>query len=116
MANENEYSERSFSLGKPLDKTEKERMLHRIKESIAHVFSIVGMCNEVHQGESEEDRIKRVYLFSAKVSEFMADRLEKSGAAVILDKEHTQALLLDMITPIPALVEGFGTDVLDNKK
>lgn len=116
MANENKYSEHSFNLRKPLDETEKELMLHRIKDSLAHVFSIVEMCNEVHSGESEEDRIKRVYLFSVKVSEFMAERLEEKGAAVILDKEHAQALLLDMVTPIPAIVEGFGTDVLNNKK
>ena len=117
MANENEnsqYAAHSFSLGKPLDEKEKELMLKKIHSSLKHLFEIMEMCVGVHSGESEEDRIKRVFIFTSKICNFMTDWLEEQGAAVVLDKGHVQAILTEMVLPMPALIEGFGTDVLKN--
>ena len=117
MANENEnqqYASHSFSLGKPLDEKEKELMLKKINSSLKHMFDIMGKCNELLSGESEEDRIKRVFIFTSKICGFITDWIEEQGAAVVLDKEYLQAILTEMVIPMPALVEGFGTDVLKN--
>lgn len=117
MANENEnetpqYAPHSFSLGKPLDENEKKIMLGRIHGTLKHIFEVMGMCNELRPGDSEEDRIKRVFIFTSKICGFMTDYLEERGAAVVLDKDHVQAILTEMVIPMPALIEGFGTDVL----
>ena len=117
MANENEtpqYNEHQFSFGKPLDEKEKELMLKTIHGSLRHLFEIKEMCDGVHSGESEEDRIKRVFIFTSKICNFVTDWLEGQGAAVVLDKELMQAILTEMIIPMSALIEGFGTDVLKN--
>lgn len=115
MSNENEnssYAQHTFSIGKPLDEKEKEMMLKKIHSSLRHIFEVVGMCNELRPGDSEEDRIKRVFMFTSKICGFAVDWLEEQGAAVVLDKQHAQAILTEMVLPMPALVEGFGTDVL----
>ena len=110
--NENSYTQHQFSIDKPLGNEEKELMLKKIHSSLKHVFDILGMCNERRPGDSEEDRIKRVFMFTSKICGFMVDWLEEQGAAVILDKEHAQAILSELTIPMPSLIEGFGTDVL----
>lgn len=114
MSNENEksYAQHQFSIDKPLDDEEKELMLKKIRSSLKHVFDIMGMCNELRPGDSEEDRIKRVFMFTSKICVFMVDWLEEQGAAVILDKEYAQAILTELTIPMPAIIDGFGTDVL----
>ena len=115
MPNEKEnsnYAPHTFNIGKPLDKKEKELMLEKIRSSLRHVFDIMGMCNELRPGDSEEDRIKRVFMFTSKICDFAVDWLEEQGAAVVLDKQHAQAILTELVIAMPAMIEGFGTDVL----
>ena len=110
--NEKSYAQHQFSIGKPLGDEEKELMLKKIRSSLKHVFEIMGVCNELRPGDSEEDRIKRVFMFTSKICNFMVDWLEEQGAAVVLDKEHAQAILTEIVIAMPAMIEGFGTDVL----
>jgi hypothetical protein len=112
MPNENSYTCHQFSTSKPLGDEVKEVMLKMIHSSLKHMFDIMGMCNELRPGDSEEDRIKRVFMFNSKICGFMVDWLEEQGAAVVLDKNHAQAILTELIIPMPSLIEGFGTDVL----
>ena len=110
--NEKSYAQHQFSIGKPLGDEEKELMLKKIRRSLKHVFEIMGVCNELRPGDSEEDRIKRVFMFTSKICNFAVDWLEEQGAAVVLDKEHAQAILTEIVIAMPAMIEGFGTDVL----
>ncbi len=117
MSNENEnensnYVQHAFNIGKPLDDKEKQFMLDKIHSSIRHVFDVMGMCNEHCPGESEEDRIKRVFIVTSKICDFAVDWLEEEGAVVVLDKQYAQAILTEMLIPMPSLIEGFGSDVL----
>ena len=110
--NEKSYAQRQFSIGKPLGDEEKERMLKKIRSSLKYMFDIMGMCNELRPGDSEEDRIKRVFMFTSKICDFAVDWLEEQGAAVVLDKQHAQAILTEIVIAMPAMIEGFGTGVL----
>lgn len=110
--NENSYAQHQFSIGKPLDEKEKELMLKKIHSSLRHIFEVMGMCNELRPGDSEEDRIKRVFMFTSKICDFAVDWLEEQGAVVVLDKQHAQAILTELVIPMPAMIEGFGTDIL----
>ena len=110
--NEKSYAQHQFSIGKPIGDEEKELMLKKIRSSLKHVFEIMGVCNELRPGDSEEDRIKRVFMFTSKICNFAVDWLEEQGAAVVLDKQHAQAILTELVIAMPAMIEGFGTDVL----
>lgn len=115
MSDENEnssYAQHTFNIGKPLDEEEKEVMLKKIQSSLRHIFEVMGMCNEIRPGDSDEDRIKRVFMFTSKICDFAVDWLEEQGAAVVLDKQHAQAILTELVIPMPAMIEGFGTDIL----
>jgi hypothetical protein len=110
--NENSYTCHQFSISKPLGDEEKDAMLKKIHSSLKNTFDIMGMCNELCPGDSEEDRIKRVFMFTSKICGFTVDWLEEHGAAVVLDKNQAQAILTELMIPMPSLIEGFGTDVL----
>lgn len=109
--NENSYAQHQFSIGKPLGDEEKELMLKKIHSSLGHIFELMGMCNELRPGDSDEDRIKRVFMFTSKICDFAVNWLEEQGAAVVLDKQYAQAILTELVIPVPALIEGFATDL-----
>jgi hypothetical protein len=110
--NENSYVQHQFTISKPLSDEEKEAMLKTIHSSLKYVFDVMGMCDKLRPGDSEEDRIKRVFMFNAKICGYAVDWLEKHGAAVVLDKNYAQAILTELMIPMASLIEGFGTDVL----